>query len=73
MIIHIFWYPDDTIKIDLQILGLIENMSYFKCPHCTKPSYIFGKGGARKTADEMELGFVGEVSLYPLMSCNNSF
>lgn len=36
-------------------------MSYFKCPHCSKPSYIFGKGGARKTADEMGLGFVGEV------------
>lgn len=41
-------------------------MSYFKCPHCSQPSYIFGKGGARKTADEMELGFVGEVRLYPL-------
>lgn len=49
----------------MQILGLIENMSYFKCPHCSEPSYIFGKGGARKTADEMGLGFVGEVCLFP--------
>ncbi|KAL4588096.1 hypothetical protein LXL04_000975 [Taraxacum kok-saghyz] len=50
-------------KVSVPILGIIENMSYFKCPHCSKPSYIFGKGGARKTADEMELGFVGEIPL----------
>ncbi|XP_042757887.1 iron-sulfur protein required for NADH dehydrogenase, mitochondrial isoform X2 [Lactuca sativa] len=50
-------------KVSVPILGLIENMSYFKCPHCSKPSYIFGKGGARKTADEMGLGFVGEIPL----------
>ncbi|KVH98635.1 CobQ/CobB/MinD/ParA nucleotide binding domain-containing protein [Cynara cardunculus var. scolymus] len=46
-----------------QRLQLSENMSYFKCPHCSKPSYIFGKGGARKTAEEMGLGFVGEIPL----------
>lgn len=50
-------------KVSVPILGIIENMSYFKCPHCSKPSYIFGKGGARKTADEMGLGFVGEIPL----------
>lgn len=32
------------------------------CPHCGEPSYIFGKGGARKTAAEMDLKIVGEVS-----------
>lgn len=36
-------------------------MSYFKCPHCNEPSFIFGKGGARKTAEDMGLRFVGEV------------
>ncbi|XP_076924226.1 iron-sulfur protein required for NADH dehydrogenase, mitochondrial-like [Bidens hawaiensis] len=50
-------------KVSVPILGLIENMSYFKCPHCGNPSYIFGKGGARKTAEEMGLGFVGEIPL----------
>ncbi|XP_076935177.1 iron-sulfur protein required for NADH dehydrogenase, mitochondrial-like [Bidens hawaiensis] len=50
-------------KVSVPILGLIENMSYFKCPHCSNPSYIFGKGGARKTAEEMGLGFVGGIPL----------
>lgn len=45
----------------LQILGIVENMSYFKCPHCGEPSFIFGKRGAQKTAEDMGLRFVGEV------------
>lgn len=45
----------------LQILGILENMSYFKCPNCSEPSYIFGKGGARRTAEEMGMTFLGEV------------
>lgn len=44
-----------------QILGLIENMSCFKCPHCQEKTYIFGHGGARKTAEEMGMEFLGEV------------
>lgn len=36
-------------------------MSYFKCPNCSEPSYIFGKGGANKTAEEMGMTFLGEV------------
>lgn len=36
-------------------------MSCFKCPNCGHPSYIFGNGGARKTADEMCLDYLGEV------------
>lgn len=50
-------------KVSVPILGIIENMSYFKCPHCSEPSFIFGEGGARKTADEMGLGFLGEIPL----------
>ncbi|XVF21641.1 hypothetical protein REPUB_Repub12eG0108000 [Reevesia pubescens] len=49
-------------KVQVPILGLIENMSCFKCPHCGEPSFIFGEGGARKTAAEMGLHLVGEVS-----------
>jgi len=44
-----------------QILGIVENMSCFTCPHCGEPSFIFGNGGTRKTASEMGLEFVGEV------------
>ncbi|VFQ70432.1 unnamed protein product [Cuscuta campestris] len=50
-------------KVNVPILGILENMSFFKCPHCSEPSYIFGKGGARKTAEEMGMKFLGEVPL----------
>lgn len=45
-----------------QILGLVENMSCFKCPKCGEESYIFGEGGAKKTAEEMDMKLLGEVS-----------
>ncbi|XP_077245534.1 INDH1(iron-sulfur protein required for NADH dehydrogenase) [Tasmannia lanceolata] len=50
-------------KVEVPILGLIENMSCFKCPHCGEQSYIFGSGGARRTADEMDMEFLGEIPL----------
>ncbi|XVF71943.1 hypothetical protein PTKIN_Ptkin12aG0080600 [Pterospermum kingtungense] len=50
-------------KVQVPILGLIENMSCFKCPHCGEPSFIFGVGGARKTAAEMGLQLVGEIPI----------
>lgn len=50
-------------KVQVPILGLVENMSCFKCPHCGEPSFIFGEGGARKTADEMALQIVGEIPI----------
>ncbi|KAJ4726829.1 Cytosolic Fe-S cluster assembly factor NBP35 [Melia azedarach] len=50
-------------KVSVPILGLVENMSCFMCPHCGEPSYIFGKGGARKTAAEMDLKIVGEIPI----------
>ncbi|XVE77881.1 hypothetical protein DITRI_Ditri13aG0099200 [Diplodiscus trichospermus] len=50
-------------KVQVPILGLIENMSYFKCPHCDEPSFIFGSGGARKTAAEMGLQLLGEIPI----------
>lgn len=50
-------------KVNVPILGILENMSYFKCPKCNESSYIFGQGGARKTAEEMDLKFLGEIPL----------
>jgi ATP-binding protein involved in chromosome partitioning len=45
------------------ILGLIENMSYFACPHCGETTEIFSRGGARKTADVLGAPFLGEIPL----------
>ncbi|KAL3647771.1 hypothetical protein CASFOL_008739 [Castilleja foliolosa] len=50
-------------QVNVPILGILENMSYFKCPKCSEPYYIFGKGGAQKMADEMGMSFLGEVPL----------
>ncbi|UMM63693.1 Mrp/NBP35 family ATP-binding protein [Aristophania vespae] len=45
------------------ILGLVENMSYFNCPHCHKNTAIFGHGGARSEAEALNLPFLGEIPL----------
>lgn len=46
------------------LLGLIENMSVFLCPHCGEPSEIFGRGGAREEAEALGLPFLGEIPLH---------
>jgi len=45
------------------ILGIVENMSYYICPHCDSKDYIFGQGGGRRAAEELGLPFLGEVPL----------
>ena len=50
-------------KVDVPVLGIIENMSYFLCPHCGERSDIFNHGGARKAAEAMGVDFLGEVPL----------
>lgn len=50
-------------KVQVPILGLVENMSCFICPHCSEPSFIFGKGGTHKTAAEMGLKVIGEIPI----------
>ncbi|XP_039137338.1 iron-sulfur protein NUBPL isoform X1 [Dioscorea cayenensis subsp. rotundata] len=59
-------------KVDVPILGLIENMSFFKCPKCGEKSDIFGHGGAKRTADKMNLDFLGEIPLeVQVRSCSD--
>jgi ATP-binding protein involved in chromosome partitioning len=50
-------------KTNVPILGIVENMSVFVCPHCGKESHIFGHGGARATARAMGTAFLGEIPL----------
>ncbi|MEM3556028.1 MAG: Mrp/NBP35 family ATP-binding protein [Candidatus Micrarchaeia archaeon] len=55
-------------EMGVPMLGMIENMSYYKCPHCGKISYIFGKGTTDKSADENGIPFLGKFHLDPLLS-----
>ncbi len=50
-------------KVDVPILGIVENMSYFICPSCGSQHDIFGHGGARKEATRIGAPFLGEVPL----------
>src|ERR1051325_7761724 len=47
----------------IPILGIVENMSYYVCPHCNERDYIFGKGGGSRAAAELGIPFLGEVPL----------
>ena len=51
-------------KVDVPVLGIIENMSTFICPHCGGQSDIFGHGGARAEAEILGVDFLGEVPLH---------
>ena len=50
-------------KVHVPVFGIIENMSYFICPHCGERSEIFGHGGARETAERLGTEFLGEIPL----------
>ncbi|MEN3931069.1 Mrp/NBP35 family ATP-binding protein [Microvirga sp. W0021] len=50
-------------QVEIPILGLIENMATFICPHCGQSSHIFGHGGARDEAAKLNVPFLGEVPL----------
>src|SRR5438874_1236167 len=51
-------------KVNVPVLGVVENMSYFQCPHCGTRSDIFGHGGARHEAERLGVPFLGEVPLH---------
>ncbi len=50
-------------KVDVPVLGIVENMSYFACPNCGHRSEIFSHGGAHKEADRLGVEFLGEIPL----------
>jgi ATP-binding protein involved in chromosome partitioning len=50
-------------KVQIDVLGMVENMSFFLCPTCSTRHEIFGSGGAKRRAVEMEVPLLGEVPL----------
>ena len=51
-------------RVNVPVLGIVENMSYFLCPECGSRSDIFGHGGARHEAERLGVPFLGEVPLH---------
>jgi ATP-binding protein involved in chromosome partitioning len=58
-------------QLKVPILGILENMSTFVCPHCGTPSAIFKQGGARKASERLGIRFLGEIPLDPAV-CQTS-
>lgn len=50
-------------QLNVPVLGAVENMSYFACPHCSERTDIFGHGGGAKMAEELGIPFLGEVPI----------
>jgi ATP-binding protein involved in chromosome partitioning len=50
-------------QLNIPVLGVIENMSYFVCGHCGEKTDIFGTGGGRKMAEDLQIPFLGEVPI----------
>ena len=51
-------------KVNVPVIGIIENMSYFLCPECGTRSDVFGHGGARHEAERLGVPFLGEIPLH---------
>lgn len=50
-------------KLNIPLIGVIENMSYFVCPKCNDKHYIFGQGGAKRISEKYNIPFIGEIPL----------
>jgi len=52
-------------QVDVPVLGIVENMSYFICPHCDERTDVFSAHGGQRIADKLETPFLGEIPLWP--------
>lgn len=52
-------------KVNVPVLGIVENMSTFVCPHCSKTTDIFSHGGGEKAAIKLEVPFLGDIPIDP--------
>ncbi|HEX7123564.1 MAG TPA: Mrp/NBP35 family ATP-binding protein [Gemmatimonadaceae bacterium] len=53
------------MRVGVPVLGIVENMSWFECPHCGKPTPLFGSGGGQRLADELGVPLLAQIPLYP--------
>ncbi|NLW30204.1 MAG: Mrp/NBP35 family ATP-binding protein [Fibrobacter sp.] len=58
-------------KLSLPVAGVIENMSGFLCPHCGKETAIFGTGGGKRMAEDLEVPFLGTIPIDPEFVSNS--
>jgi len=52
-------------QVNVEVLGMVENMSHFTCPHCHQEIDIFSRGGAERTAKQFGVPFLGSIELVP--------
>ena len=55
-------------KLEVPVLGLVENMSHYTCPECGHVEHMFGSGGGRRTADALGVPFLGEIPIDPAVA-----
>jgi len=52
-------------KLNVPIIGVIENMSYLECPHCNSDIHIFGSGAGQKISEQFKIPYIGDIPLHP--------
>lgn len=52
-------------KVHVPVMGIVENMSYFDCPHCHERTEIFSRGGGKAAAEKLGVAFLGEIPIDP--------
>jgi ATP-binding protein involved in chromosome partitioning len=54
-------------KVNVPILGMVQNMSLFQCSNCGHEEHVFGTDGVKRTCEELEIKFLGDVPLHPMI------
>lgn len=52
-------------KLDIRLIGVVENMSYYQCPECGNREYLFGQGGGTRLAEQLATDLLGQIPFYP--------
>src|SRR5919206_4750843 len=52
-------------QVRQRVVGVVENMSWFVCPHCGEREFVFGEGGGQEAANTLGVPLLGQVPLYP--------